>query len=489
MSTESMIFIGVAIYMALMLGIGLYAAKKSQTVGDFMVAGRSLPIGLLSMTVIATWFGGSTIMGGATEAYESGLLGVISDPFSAALVLILVGFFFARTFRRLKIVTVADFMEQRFGRVAAVAITFVNVFSNTVWVASMLVAFAMIFKTLTGIPLEAGIVCGAVIVVFYTAVGGMWAVALTDFVQMTIVIVGLLVLFTVVWIDVGGWSAVSPHIAEHTFRMIPLEHTTEQWLNYLRAWAIIGFVDISAQSLFQRTAAAKNEHVAQNAFYFGGVGYLVFGMLPVFLGIIASVTMPNLEDAGGVIPALMMQHLHPLAVAIFVGALLAAIMSSADSALLAIGTLLGNSILPMVKRNPTPKLSLLVTRLSIPLVGVVAIFIAMNVREVYSLMVDSNILGLAAIIVPFVLGIWWTRANRTGALSAMAAGIIAWLMTLAIAPQLPADFVGLAACLATMLIVTPLTQKFDPPRELRDGDGNPIQMSDRLGTLPIFTKS
>lgn len=489
MSTETIIFIGVSIYMALMLGIGLYASKKAHTVGDFMVAGRSLPIGILSMTVIATWFGGSTIMGGATEAYENGMLGVISDPLSAALVLILVGFFFARTFRRLKIITVADFMEQRYGRVAAIAITAVNVFANTVWVASMLVAFAMIFKTLTGIPLEVGIVSGAIIIAFYTAVGGMWAVALTDFVQMIIVIVGLVVLFTVVWIDVGGWSAVSPQFAEHTFRMIPLEHTGEQWLNYLRAWAIIGLVDISAQTLFQRSAAAKNERVAQNAFYFGGVGYLVFGMLPVLLGIIASVTMPELQDAGGVIPALMIEHLHPIAVAIFVGALLAAIMSSADSALLAIGSLIGNNILPMVKRDPTPKLSLLVTRLSIPLVGVVAIFVAMNVREVYSLMVDSNILGLAAIIVPFIAGMWWRKANRSGALAAMAAGIVAWLTTLAVAPQLPADFVGLAACLATMLIVTPLTQKLDPPREIRDSDGNPIQMTDRLGTLPIFRRS
>ena len=98
-------------------------------------------------------------------------------------------------------------------------------------------------------------------------------------------------------------------------------------------------------------------------------------------------------------------------------------------------------------------------------------------------MVNANMLGLAAIIVPFVLGVWWQRANRTGALAAMTVGIAAWLVTLFVAPDLPADFVGLAASLVTMLVVTPLTQTFDPPRALRDGDGNQVELTDRLGTL------
>ena len=78
---------------------------------------------------------------------------------------------------------------------------------------------------------------------------------------------------------------------------------------------------------------------------------------------------------------------------------------------------------------------------------------------------------------------WWKKANRTGALSAMVAGLSAWLLTLLFAPELPADFIGLGASLITMLVVTPLTQSFDPPRPLVDCDGNPVEMKDRLGTL------
>ncbi len=196
--------------------------------------------------------------------------------------------------------------------------------------------------------------------------------------------------------------------------------------------------------------------------------------------------MPGLADAESVIPTLAIEHLHPAAVAIFVGALLAAIMSSADSALLGCASMIANNVLPLVKRNPSDRLGLIVARTAIPVCGVIAIVVALKIQVVFDLMLDANILGLAAIIVPFILGVWWKKANRTGALSAMGAGLTAWLLTLFLAPDLPADFVGLGVSLLTMLVVTPLTQKTDPPRTLVDSDGSPVEMIDRLGTLPLW---
>jgi SSS family transporter len=486
MSTETIIFIGIGIYMALMIVVGFYASRKTHSVTEFVVAGRGLPIWLCSTTIVATWFGGSTMMGGAGAAYDHGMIGVIADPLGAALALFLIGFFFARLFRRLRILTVADFMEQRYGRVAAMAITATTIFANVAWVGAMLVAFGLIFESLTGIPLTIGIFGGAIVIFLYTAVGGMWAVTLTDFLQMIVILVGLMVLFVVVLVDVGGWSAIAPRISADKFQLLPGENTTEQWLNYLRAWTIIGLVDISAQTLAQRALAAKSERVAQNSFYVGGLGYLVFGMIPVLLGIIGSVTMPGLEESESLIPTLAIEHLHPVAVAIFVGALLAAIMSSADSALLSCASLVTNNVLPLFKPNATTRLGLLVARISIPAFGVISIVVALKIQVVFDLMLDANILGMATIIVPFILGVWWKMANRTGALSAMAAGLCAWISTLVYAPALPADFIGLAVALGTMLIVTPLTQEFDPPRDLVDSEGNPVEMTDRLGTLPLW---
>lgn len=474
MSTENMIFLGVTIYMLLMLAIGLYAANKAKTVSDFIIAGRGLSLPLCTMTIMATWYGGAMMLGGAGAAYDEGMMGVIADPWGGALALILIGLFFARVFRKLGLMTVADFMEQRFGKIPAVGITIHTIFSNIMWVAGLLVAFGTIFDSLTNIPIETGIIAGAAIVFLYTAIGGMWAVAMTDFVQMIIIIVGLVIMLVVVLTDVGGWGTISKELPESTFTMLPQENSAEYWLNYLRAWTIIGLVDISAQSLFQRAAAAKTTVIAQRAFFLGGFGYLIFGLVPVLLGIIGSVTMPGISNSEFIIPELAKVHLHPLAISIFVGAMLSAIMSSADSALLAAASVIAKNLLPFFKHDPSPELTLRVARWTIPAVGSVAIVIALKMQVVFNLMVDANILGMAVIIVPFIFGVYWSKANRISAIAGMFVGLSAWIGTMILAPRWPSDFIGLGACLVTMLVLTPLTQKMDPPRPLHDIDGNPV---------------
>lgn len=483
MNVQATIFAGVAIYIVIMAAVGIYASRRTHSATEFVLAGRSLSLGLCTTTIIATWFGGGMMMGGSGAAYDDGLLGVIADPFGATLCLLLTGLFFARIFRRLRFFSFIEFVEQRFGRVATIVTSAAALMSSIFWVSSMLVAFGLIFESLTGTPLEVGIVGGAVVVIAYTSIGGMLAVALTDFIQILIIAVGLVVLLVVVLADAGGWNAVAAQIPDTAWRMIPLEHTGERWLNYLRAWFIFGLADIASQSLLQRAMAAKNERVAQNSFYLAGFGYLSFAMIPVLLGIIASVTMPGLIESESVLPTLAIEHLHPIAVAIFVGALLAAIMSSSDSSLLASATVISTNILPFFKKNPSDRLSLAVARWAIPGSGIVAVIGALNARVVFDTMIDANMLMLAAVIVPFILGIWWQKANRLGALAAMAAGIAAWITTSTFYPQLPGDLIGLGVSLAAMLVATPLTQKLDPPRTLVDRDGNPVELQDRLGVL------
>ncbi len=485
MATETIIFIGVGIYIVLMLLIGAYASKKTHSATEFIIAGRNMPMFLCTATIIATWFGGGTMMGVSGSAYDDGLLGVIADPFGAALALLLIGLFFARIVRRLKLVTFVELVDQRFGKVAATISTFTTVVANIGWVGALLVAFALVFQSLTGTPLSIGIYGGAVIVIIYTMIGGLWAVALTDFVQISIIVVGILVLFVVVLIDVGGWGVISKQLPADAFRMIPLENNTGQWLNYLRMWVIFGLADIPSQTLLGRAMAAKSERAAQNSFYFAGVGYLLFAMVPVTLGIIASVTMPDLGDSESVIPTLAIHHLHPVAVAVFVGAILAAIMSSCDSALLAAASLISRNIFPLFHKDPSDQLTLTVARIAIPVVGVIGILVALKARVVFDVIIDANILALTATTVPFIMAVWWKKANKTGALSAMVAGFGTWLISRAIAPELPGDLIGLGVCLLTIITVSLLTQKSDPPRQARDSDGNPVELTNRLGTLGL----
>jgi SSS family transporter len=463
-----------------MLAVGVYASRKTRSAAEFILAGRSLPLWLCTATIIATWFGGGMMIGGAGAAYDDGLLGVIADPFGATLCLVLSGVFFVRIFRRLKLFTFVEFVEQRFGRTASLIASLAGLASSIFWVGGMLVAFGIVFETLTGIPKLAGILGGSVVVVLYTAMGGMLAVALTDFVQLIIIVVGLTILFVVVLADAGGWATVAARLPEGTFRMLPSANTGEQWLNYLRAWMIFGIADIASQSLLGRALAAKSENVAQQSFLLGAAGYLGLAMIPVLLGIIGSVTMPGLSDSEAVIPALAFEHLHPVAVAVFVGAILAAIMSSCDSALLASASIVSTNLLPFVVSKPSDHLQLKVVRWGIPGCGAIAIAIALNAQVVFDTMLDANLLMLSAVIVPFILGVWWKKANRAGALCAMFAGILAWIVTSVYYPELPGDFIGLGVSLATMLIAVPMTQSLDPPRMLVDADGNPVELSHRI---------
>lgn len=489
MSNTNIIFVGVAIYLVIMLGIGIYASKRASiSTSDFIVAGRRMPIWICSATIVATWFGGGTMMGAAGASYEGGLLAVIADPFGGALCLFLVGFFFVRIFRRLRLLTFIDFFENRYGKTAATIAAIGSISSNVGWTGALLVAFGFVFQTLTGVPIEMGIIGGAVVVFVYTVAGGMWAVALTDFVQMVVIAVGLVTLLVVVLIDVGGWGNIGPYLPEDTFRMAPKDADTATWLNYFRAWLIFGLADVSAQTLIQRAFSAKDEQTAQNSFYLAGFGHLSLGMIPVTLGIIASVTMPGLVDAESVVPQMALAHLHPVAIAIFVGALLAAIMSSADSALLAAASVFSINILPLFKPRASDRYRLLATRIAIPVFGSIAVYVALRVQVVYNLILDANSVILVCVTIPFILGVWWPRANRSGALASMAVGFLVWFGAILYAPELPGDLLGLLMGLITMLIVTPLTQKIDPPKPLLNHEGEEVQFKDRLGTLPLFSK-
>jgi SSS family transporter len=488
MSTQTIIFLGVAIYMALMIFIGAIASRQTDTADEFIVSGRRMPMWLCTATLIATWFGAGPMMGSAGASYENGLLGVIADPFGGAVVMFLVGFFFVRLFRRMGLLTFVQMFETRFGRKAATVAAIASMASNIGWTAAMLVAFGLVFETLTGIPLVIGITGGAIVVIIYTTAGGMWAVAVTDFVQMLIIFIGLIVLLTVVLIDVGGWDAVASRLPEHTFRMIPLESTPETWLNYFRAWFIFGLADVTAQPLIQRAMSARSEQVAQNAFYLSGIGYLSMGMIPVILGIIGSVTLPGLEDPEKIIPTLAINHLHPVAIALFVGALLSAIMSTTDSALLAVASVFSTNIVPLFKPDVSDRQRLLVTRYSIPVFGVCAVLVALYAQVVFHLIMDANSVMLVCVTAPFIAGVWWKRTNRTGVLSGMTAGFATWIATAYFAPNLPGDLLGLLACFVVMLVVTPLTQRIDPPKSPRNSEGEIVELKNRLGVLPLFRK-
>ncbi len=472
---------GVAVYLVAMTLIGAWTARRTRSSDDFLVAGRNLPLWLCAATVTATWLGSGTVIGAAGAAYEGGLLAVIADPFGAALCVFLAGLFFVRTVRRMRLLTITDFFEIKYGVSAGLVASMALIVAYIGWTGAQLVAFGYILHTLTGISTTAGMVVAAVIVLIYTTAGGMWAVALTDLIQVGIIAVGLVITLVVVLGDVGGWGSIAPQLSPERFRMLPTERDAISWMNYARAWALLGLGSIASQDLLQRAFSSRDEKTAQNAFYVAGVAYLTIGLIPVVLGMVGSVTMPGLADPEFVVPELAAAHLHPIVLALFAGALLAAVMSSADSALLAPASLLSANVVPLLRPGLSERARLAWARYSVPVLGLVALCVALRAQTVYQLMLDAFSVTLAALFVPFAAGVWWRGANRFGGLASLMGGLVAWGLVSRLAPAWPADLMGAVVGVVLMVTVSLATRRADPPRPLRDRDGRMISMEGRVG--------
>ncbi|OGW74868.1 MAG: hypothetical protein A2Z72_02395 [Omnitrophica bacterium RBG_13_46_9] len=201
---SGMILLGVSIYMLGMLAVGYWSSKRIKNLADFLVAGRRLPFYLALATLFATWFGAGSCMGASGTAYSRGFLGVISDPFAAGVSLILAGFFYVGFLRRLKLLTVTDIFGKYYSRNSEIFASILMIPVYIGWLGSQMVALGYIMYILTGIDPTLGIILGGIIVLVYTFAGGMWAVTITDFIQVTILVLGLFIIFPVVLNKVGG---------------------------------------------------------------------------------------------------------------------------------------------------------------------------------------------------------------------------------------------------------------------------------------------
>lgn len=489
MTSQAIILTGVTLYVAIMLLVGILASRRSTSMTDFAVGGRNMSLTVCSISIVATWFGSGPMMGSAAAAYAGNTLEVLRDPLVSGVSLFIAGFFFARTYRRSRRTTSIEFAEIRIGPLAGVISSFVGLIAGTLWLGGVLFAFGVVFETLTGQPAAIGILGGTLVIVVYTMFGGLQAVAATDVLQMVFIVFGVLVLFFVVLDDVGGWSEVAPQLPAHAFDFKPQGSSPSDWFSYLQVWFSSGLVAIGTMSLVQRAMAARDEYVAQNAFYIGGFMYLVFGMVPVTLGYIATVSMPGVENPNAIIPLLAVEHLHPILVAIFVGAVVSAIMSTSDSILLGCGTIISVNLLPRVQAEPSEVLKLRVARWSVPVIAVMALYTAFNTTTVISAIASAISVGFAGLSAPGILNIWWPKLNRVGGYSGITAGFVTFGFLKFLYPDIPADFVGFWASLVVAVVASLLTQDSSPPKLLTDVDGEPLNLHDRLGTLPLIKRS
>lgn len=443
----------IILYLLGTIAIGWWASRRVKTARDFVLAGRNLPLIVAASALFATWFGSETIMGASSEFIEHGVIGIIEDPFGAALCLILVGLFFARPLYRLNIITFNDFFRVRFNRRTEFISAIFMVPSYFGWIAAQLVAMAIILNSIAHIPLFWGILICTLVVVAYTYIGGMWAVSVTDFVQTIMILLGLIVLAAQLFMEVGSIDRLIEGVPEDFFRFVP-EPDFHHIAHYLAAWVTIGLGSIPQQDIFQRVMAAKSADTAVKASYLGGIGYLVIGLVPLFIGLCGKVLYPEINDGDPqmVLPQIVLQHSSLFLQILFFGALLSAILSTTSGAILAPATVIGeNLIRPYLKQVTDAKL-LRIMRWSVVGVAVCSAIMANWNSNIFDLVSQSSALSLVSLFIPLTAGLYWKKASCTGALTAILAGMGVWLACEIIGTEIPSLIYGGLASWVGMLL-------------------------------------
>ena len=454
----------VIVYLLITIGIGLYAAKRVKNTADFAIAGRHLPLIMIVTTTFATWFGSETVLGIPAKFIENGLGGVVEDPFGAGTCLILVGLFFAGKLYRMTLLTISDYYRERYGRTVEVVCSLIIMVSYLGWVSAQVTALGLVFNLLSGgaISVPVGMVIGVVSILAYTLFGGMWSVAVTDFIQMIILVVGLsLIAMFAADLAGGAGKVIDFATSKDLFKFWP-EPTFTDIAFFLAAAVTIMFGSIPQQDVFQRVMSANSEGAARKGAVIGGVCYILFAFVPMFIVASALLVMPEKatellkDDPQKVMPTLVMEQMPFAMQVLFFGALLSAIKSTASATLLAPSVTFTENIWRQFRPHTSDHQQLRTMRITVLVFSlfVLAYAIYMQGTSIYEMVSGAYQVTLVGAFIPLVFGLYWKRATTQGAVFAIVLGLVTWLLFLATpaGEVFPAQLAGLIAALVGMIL-------------------------------------
>lgn len=454
----------IVLYLAISVAIGLYAARRVKNTADYAVAGRSLPLAIVIATTFATWFGSETVLGVSARFVSGNLGAVVEDPFGSAMCLILVGLFFAYKLYQKNLITLGDYYRQRFGRLIEVLCSIMIIASYLGWVGAQVTALGLVFHLLAPatISVAAGMVIGTLVVLVYTLFGGMWSVALTDFVQMIVIAIGLLLIAWFAADLAGGAGRVFEYAAtEGKFQFFP-EGGAHEWLFFFAAAITLMLGSIPQQDVFQRVMSAKDARTAVRGPIIGGSLYFLFALVPMFIVTAAVMVLGDSgvallkDDPQKVLPTLVMDKMPLMLQVAFFGALLSAIMSTASATLLAPSTTFVENLLRNIRPGMSDAATLRAMRLSVLGFSAIVLVYAITMQgtSIYEMVSGAYQVPLVGAFVPLVFGLYWRRATTQGALASVALGLGTWLffiVTPPLAQAFPQQLAGLLAALVGML--------------------------------------
>lgn len=451
-------------YLLVTIAIGLYAAKRVKNSADFAIAGRKLPLAMIVTTTFATWFGSETVLGIPAKFVNSGLNGVVEDPFGAGTCLILVGIFFAGRLYRMNLMTISDYYRERFGRTVEVVCSLIIMLSYLGWVSAQVTALGLVFNVLSdgAISVPVGMVIGVVSILAYTLFGGMWSVAITDFIQMIILVVGLAILAVFAGNLAGGADKVVALAAsKDLFKFWP-EPSFKDMVFFFAAAITMMLGSIPQQDVFQRVMSANSERAATKGPVIGGVFYILFAFVPMFLVASALIIMPEQtaallkEDPQKVLPTLVLTQMPFVMQVLFFGALLSAIKSTASATLLAPSVTFVENIWRQFQPHMGDRQELRTMRITVLVFSALVLLYAIRMQgtSIYEMVSGAYQVTLVGAFVPLVFGLYWSKATTQGAIFSIVLGLLTWVLFLATPAggEFPAQLAGILAALSGMLI-------------------------------------
>lgn len=453
----------VVAYISVTIIIGLYGATKVHNARDYIVAGRNLPFSFVLAMVFATWFGAETVLGISATFIDEGFRGLISDPLGASICLVLFGLVFARPLYRMNILTLGDYFRIRYNRGTELALSAAIIVSYLGWVGAQFAALGLIFDVLSDgqVTRDQGILIGGAVVLIYTLIGGMWSVALTTFVQMIVIVLGLLYVTWTAGEMAGGINfVVASAAAEGKFQFLPTLDTLDI-LAWIAALFTMALGSIPQQDVFQRVNTAKTEKIAVWGTTLGGLSYFFFAAVPLFLVYSATIIDADMVarmmaiDSQLVLPGLVVNYMPQIAQIIFFGALMSVIMSTASATLLAPSVMVSENIVRGFRKDMSDAQLLRSTRVCVALFALIVTAYAFSTDATIHHMVESAYrVTLAGAFVPLAAGLFWKRANSLGAALAIVLGIGTWLFFELFVPEgdIEPQLYGLALSIVGMLV-------------------------------------
>lgn len=415
--------LGITAYVLAQLVIVFLVARRVHGETEYLLAGRRFGTGLATFTIFATWFGAETCIGAAGAVYEDGLGNSTADPFGYAVCLFLMGAVFAVPLWRRGLTTFADLYRQRYSpgveRLAAILL----VPTSVMWAAAQIRALGQVVSASSAFDVELAIAIAAGVVVVYTVYGGLLANGITDLIQGVMIMVGLTIVLFATINAAGGVDAAVAAISPERLRLFdgpPLE--------VLEKWAVPIMGSALAQELIAVILASRSPQVARRASLFGGGLYLVFGLIPVFVGLVGVTLLPGLAEPEQLLPQIAQKYLSPILYIVFAGAIVSAILSTVAGALLAAAALTEHNLIAPLKPGLHTDAKVRIARIAVVVAGFVAYLLARHAQGVYELVEQASAFGSAGIFTVAVIGLFSHFGGIRAAYGALLAGCGTWIL-------------------------------------------------------------